>query len=82
VESASREAAQRIADVLAHVTDLRPEAARTVAVALVAMAQGAAIHRMRDDDAPGAQETADLVARLAWAGVAGLVRPDRGRPTS
>ncbi|OJV82233.1 MAG: TetR family transcriptional regulator [Cellulomonas sp. 73-92] len=77
VESASRDAAQRIADVLAHVTDLAPQAARTVAVGLVAMAQGAAIHRLRRDDAPSAEETADLVARVAWAGVAGLVRPAR-----
>ena len=80
VESASRDAAQRIADVLTHVTDLSPAAARTVAVALVSMAQGAAIHRLRDQSAPGAAETADLVARVAWAGVAGLVRP--GRPPS
>jgi AcrR family transcriptional regulator len=82
VENASNQAAQRIADVLSHVTDLAPEGARTVAVGLVAMAQGAAIHRLRREDAPGADETADLVARVAWAGVAGLVRPDRGRPTS
>lgn len=79
VENASRQAAQRIAAVLAHVTDLGPAAARTVAVALVSMAQGAAIHRLRADGAPGAQETADLVARVAWAGVAGLVGP---RPTT
>lgn len=79
VESASRDAAQRIADVLVHVTDLDASAARTVAVALVAMAQGAAIHRLRQDEAPSAEQTADLVARLAWAGVAGLVR--EGRPT-
>ena len=80
VESASRDAAHRIADVLVHVTDLAPSAARTVAVALVAMAQGAAIHRLREDGAPSAEDTADLVAGVAWAGVAGLVLP--GRTTS
>ena len=82
VESASRDAAERIAGVLAHVTDLGPASARTVAVALVAMAQGAAIHRLRHDDAPSSDETANLVARLAWAGVAGLVRAETGRPTT
>lgn len=82
VESASRDAAQRVAAVLAQVTDLAPAAAETVSVALVAMAQGAAIHRIRQEDAPSGTETADLVARLAWAGVAGLVRTEPGRATT
>lgn len=82
VESASREAAQRIADVLTHVTGLTPAGSRTVAVALVAMAQGAAIHRLRQPSAPSSDETADLVARLAWAGVAGLVRSEPSHPTT
>lgn len=82
VESASRDAAGRIADVLARVTDLSEPGAGTIAVALVTMAQGAALHRMRHDDAPTAQETADLVARLAWAGVAGLVRAEPRRTTT
>ncbi|HEY0117369.1 MAG TPA: TetR/AcrR family transcriptional regulator [Cellulomonas sp.] len=82
VESASRDAAHRIAGVLAHVTDLSPAGASTVAVALVSMAQGAAIHRLRQLDAPSTHETADLVARLAWAGVAGLVRAESGPTTT
>lgn len=82
VESASREAAHRIADVLTHVTDLDPAGAQTVAVALVAMAQGAAIHRLRQPDAPSTTRTADLVAQLAWAGVAGLVRSEPSRATT
>ena len=82
VESVSRDAAGRIAEVLAHVTGLDPAGADTVAVALVAMAQGAAIHRLRHDDAPDSADTADLVARLAWAGVAGLVRDRTGRTTT
>ena len=82
VESASRDAAGRIADVLTHVTDLPAPEAATVAVALVAMAQGAAIHRLRQPGAPSTEQTADLVARLAWAGVAGLVRSEPSRTTT
>ena len=82
VESASRGAVRRIAAVLARVTDLGAAEADAIAVALVAMAQGAAIHRLRHAGAPDAEHTADLVARLAWAGVAGLVRADPARTTT
>jgi AcrR family transcriptional regulator len=73
VGRASSEAAARIAAVLQQVAALSPDEARTASAAIVAMAQGAAIHRMRDDDAASAVATADLVARLAWACVDGLV---------
>ena len=77
VGHASRQAAERIAEVIVQVTTLSDEEARTVSAALVAMAEGAALHRMRQEGAASAQVTADLVARLAWAGVAGLVEDSR-----
>jgi AcrR family transcriptional regulator len=80
VEHGSREATRRIAEVLGHVTDLPTGQAATAAAALVAMAQGAAIYRMRHDDAPSTAQTSQLVARLAWAGVAGLVGPSPESP--
>jgi AcrR family transcriptional regulator len=76
VEHASFEASRRIAGVLGQVTGLDPEASSTLAVALIAMAQGAATHRFRSAAGVDAEGTADLVAELAWGGVAGLIRPD------
>ncbi|GCE78388.1 TetR/AcrR family transcriptional regulator [Cellulomonas biazotea] len=76
VEHASLEAARRISAVLAQVTGLAPAASDTLAVSLIAMAQGAATHRLRSTPVADAGLTAELVTQLAWGGVAGLVRPD------
>ena len=81
VGHASRQAADRIAEVIVQVTALSDDEARTVSAALVAMAEGAALHRMRQEGSASAQVTADLVARLAWAGVAGLVEDSRTTTT-
>lgn len=76
VEHASSEAARRIARVLSQVTGLADDASATLAVSLIAMAQGAATHRLRTTPVADAGMTAELVTQLAWGGVAGLVRPD------
>lgn len=77
VESASVETARRICGVLASYTGLPEEHSEFVATALVGMAQVAATARHRGDGpyaSLGVDEAADLVARVAWRGVAGLVR--------
>jgi AcrR family transcriptional regulator len=76
VEHASTEAARRIGVVLVDVTGLPPESASMLAVALTAMAQAAATHRFRASGGPTPDITSELVARLAWRGIAGLVRSD------
>jgi AcrR family transcriptional regulator len=76
VEHATSEAARRIAVVLADVTGLPEPSTALLALSLTVMAQGAATHRLRVLGAPSADETAELVGRLAWGGVAGLIRPD------
>jgi AcrR family transcriptional regulator len=82
IEHAATAAARRIGVVLVDVTGLPPESARMLAAALTAMAQAAATYRFRASGGPTPEITADLVARLAWAGVAGLVRPDFGHAGS
>ena len=79
VEHAAVSAGARIATVLQQVARLDPAEAATVSAALVTMAQGAAVHRLRHPDALTAEATAELVSRLAWAGVAGLI-PDLTHP--
>lgn len=77
VESASVETARRVCAVLAAYTGLPEEHDELVATALVGMAQVAATARHRGDGpyaSIGVDEAADLVARVAWRGVAGLVR--------
>jgi AcrR family transcriptional regulator len=80
VEHASSQTARRIAAVLQPVTGLTAEDCDILAVALISLAQGAATHRYRSaedgtEDA-GHEHAAELVTRLAWAGVQGLIRPD------
>jgi AcrR family transcriptional regulator len=76
VESASSQAAHHIAAVLEPVTGLPPEDCHVIAVSLISLAQGAATHRFRQSDTLDPEHVADLVTRLAWAGVQGLIRPD------
>ncbi len=76
VEHASSVAAQRCAAVLERVTGLPAQDCTIVAVSLIALAQGAATHRLRSDDGLDADHAVDLVTRLAWAGVHGLLRTD------
>lgn len=76
VEHASSETARRIAAVLTPVTGLPAEDCDILAVALISLAQGAATHRYRQPDDEGHEHAAELVTRLAWAGVQGLIRAD------
>ena len=71
VEHASSEAARRITAVLSQVTALSLEDAGMLAVSLIAMAQGAATHRLRQPDDVGPERTVELVTQLAWGGVSG-----------
>jgi len=77
VESASVETARHISDVLERYTGLTQAENELVATALVGMARVAASSRHRGDGPYAAlpvEEAAELVARLAWGGVTGLVR--------
>ncbi len=83
VDHASRQAVLRVAGVLAHIAGLPDADAEAVATALVSAAAGAAVFRMRRGE-PSSAHTAELVTRLAWAGIAGLVERGAGtaRPTT
>ncbi|WP_311836025.1 TetR/AcrR family transcriptional regulator [Cellulomonas fimi] len=76
VEQANAEAAAGVARVLAEFTGLPAEHTSLLAATLIGMAQSGATTRMRADTRLGVAEAADLVARLAWGGVASLIRPD------
>ncbi|MDQ2624275.1 MAG: TetR/AcrR family transcriptional regulator [Actinomycetota bacterium] len=79
VDSASAETARHISAVLEHYTGLPHEHNELVATALVGMAQVAASARHRGDGAYATMpvdEAAELVARVAWGGVTGLIRAD------
>ena len=79
VESASAETAGHISGVLSHYTGLPQEHNELVATALVGMAQTAASARHRGDGpyaSMSLEDAADLMARVAWGGVTGLVRTD------
>jgi len=76
VERASSQTARRIAGVLGPVTGLGEQDCDILAVSLIALAQGAATHRFRQADEDGNEHAAELVTRLAWAGVQGLIRDD------
>jgi AcrR family transcriptional regulator len=76
VAQAGDEAARGIARVLSEFTGLSPDQTALLAATLVGMAQTAAASRFRAEGGLGVEEAVDLVARLAWQGVAGLVRPD------
>jgi len=79
VESASAETARHISDVLEHYTGLPHEHNELVATALVGMAQVAASARHRGDGPYATMpvdDAAELVARVAWGGIRGLVRTE------
>ncbi|CAL8971212.1 Nucleoid occlusion factor SlmA [Cellulomonas sp. T2.31MG-18] len=79
VERASVSTGTRIAEALQQAAGLGPAEAATVSAALVTMAQGAAVHRLRHAGTLTAEATTDLVSRLAWGGVGGLIT-DVSRP--
>lgn len=73
VEHASAEAAEAICRGLHEFTALPDEHAALLSTALVGLAQTAATARYRSQQV-SVEETVELVAQLAWRGVAGLVR--------
>lgn len=70
VERATASVTRRLGSVLADIAGVPPETAALLAPSIAAMAQSAAIRRLRAPDATTARETAALVSRLAWGGVA------------
>jgi AcrR family transcriptional regulator len=76
VEQAGLEAARGIARVLGDFTGLPPQHTDLLAATLVGMARAGATTRFRTAGGLDVEEAVDLVARLAWHGVAGLIRPD------
>ena len=76
VDQAGAEAARGIARVLAAFTELPAPQTSLLAATLIGVAQSGATYRLRTDTGLTVDEAADLVARLAWGGVAGLVRAD------
>ena len=76
VEQAGVEAARGITRILVECTGIPVAASSLLAAALVAMAQSGATSRLRTDTGLTVSAVVDLVARLAWGGVAGLVSAD------
>lgn len=73
VERATAEVTRRVEAVLAGVAGVPAGTASLLAPSVAAVAQEAATRRLRTPDPLSARETAALVARLAWGGVAGFV---------
>lgn len=73
VERATEAVTRRLQSVLAEVAGVPPETAALLAPSVAAMAQAAATRRLRAPDGSSARDTATLVARLAWGGVADFV---------
>jgi AcrR family transcriptional regulator len=76
LEQAGAEAERGIARVLGEFTGLPPAQTTLLAATLVGMARTAATTRFRTEGGLDVEEAVDLVASLAWQGVAGLIRTD------
>ena len=75
VELAGARAARGIARFLVEFTGLPAPHAALLAATLNGMAQSGATSRMRSHPGLTVEDAADLIARLAWGGVAGLASP-------
>jgi AcrR family transcriptional regulator len=73
VERATEAVTRRLQAVLADVGGVPAGTAAVLAPAVAAMAQAAATRRLRAPQPEPARDTAALVARLAWGGVADFV---------
>lgn len=73
VERATDAVTHRLQAVLTDVAGVPAATAAVLAPTVAAMAQAAATSRLRAPDPASARETAALVARLAWGGVADFV---------
>lgn len=78
VERATEAVTRRLQSVLGEVAGVPAETAALLAPSVAAMAQAAATRRLRSPDGSTARDTATLVARLAWGGVADFVPGDAG----
>ena len=76
VDQAGAEATRGITRVLVECTGIPAPSSSLLAAALVAMAQSGATSRLRTDTGLTVDNAVDLVTRLAWGGVAGLVGDD------
>lgn len=76
VERATASVTLRLESVLAEIAGVPPETAALLAPSIAAMAQAAATRRLRVPGAAPARETAVLVSRLAWGGVADFLPPE------
>ena len=82
VELAGAQAARGIARFLVEFTGLPAPQAALLAATLNGMAQSGATCRMRSHPGLTVEDAADLIARLAWGGVAGLARtPESAKVT-
>ncbi|WP_282949047.1 TetR/AcrR family transcriptional regulator [Cellulomonas endometrii] len=73
VERATEAVTRRLQAVLTDVGGVPAETSAVLAPAVAAMAQAAATRRLRTPRTEPARDTAGLVARLAWGGVADFV---------
>ncbi|MCL3859862.1 TetR/AcrR family transcriptional regulator [Actinotalea sp. K2] len=80
IELASADAARAICRGLHELAGLPPAHAELLSAALVGMARVSATARYRSSEPVPVDDTVELVSRLAWRGVAGLVR-DRPEST-
>ena len=77
VELAGAQAARGISRFLVEFTGLPLPQASLLAATLNGMAQSGATCRLRSQPGLTVEDAADLLAQLAWGGVASLARPDR-----
>ncbi|MCG2803435.1 MAG: TetR/AcrR family transcriptional regulator [Cellulomonas sp.] len=68
----------RIARELTDMGPMDPQEALLTAHAFVATSKGAALYRLHATDAPDLERTVQMVSRLTWAGVAGVLRDASG----
>lgn len=73
VERATEAVTGRVETVLTEVAGIASATAAVLAPTIAAMAQAAATQRLRTPGAPSARDTAALIARLAWGGIADFV---------
>jgi len=74
IDSANREIALMISEVIAEDTGLAQEPSLLLGFGLAGAAQTAALQWLHDSDGINRADAADLVARLQWRGISGIPR--------
>ena len=74
IDSANREIALMISEVIAEDTGLAPEPSLLLGFGLAGAAQTAALQWLHDPDGINRADAAALVARLQWRGISGIPR--------